>query len=202
MAGIDLTQKLYRDCLSQIYAYLDTSTLRSLRTMSRQSSEVASEYLFHTIYIRPDRDNLDIVAQISQNAIFAGGVREIVWETARYVDPLIPLDRHIVAEKGGDDSQPHHGAAGKEKASHDIEWETLGSSEDFWGARRRERIYAACLETSAERMAKLVAALRKFTGLRHMTLCSWARRMRTLKTLWAAYVSSGPGDDGVFQVPD
>lgn len=78
MPPVDFTQALNIDALDVLYTYFDVSELHTLRLVNRQSREIASQYLLHTIVFRPQKQIFEKITNISKNQEFVKGVRELI----------------------------------------------------------------------------------------------------------------------------
>lgn len=170
MAAMTITDKVHYDALYDVCSFLDVPDLRNLRLVNRTFGRAASRHLFRTLVIRPRRQIIATIVKVSKNEVFASGVCEIIWETAERHDPLRPLEDFDSSESQG--------------------WLDRGLRASVAAATDLDEIPAVDRDvmSSREWLIELTAAFKEFTGLKTLTLCSWARRMSTLKALWEKYV--------------
>lgn len=167
MVGTDFTTKLNKDVLHTLYTHFEVPELRSLRLVNARSRDIASEYLFRTLVIRPRKSILANIINISQHATFAKSVRTLTWETGHYFDPLSDFE-----DAGSKDERGRRA----EMCQGDDRMQKMKDEAGRWVEEEKEAL-------SEESLADLAAALAKFTGLKALEVSSWARRFETLRAL-------------------
>lgn len=157
MAGTDFTDILDEDILHIIYGqHMNVPDLQALRLLSRRSNTVASAYLFRTIIMRLQPGTLLTITRIAENEIFARGVRELVWETAHYIDTLSPRYKDLNPAFLDDHIESGH----------------LAARPSWTMAPVAERLQREEDVSRSDLVDTLQAFLAKFTGLRRVELCS------------------------------
>lgn len=171
-SGTDFTSVLDEDVLHDVYGRLDVQDLQALRLVNRQSNAVASCYLFHTIVVRPRRSTLAKITSISENELFAKGVREVVWETGHYLDTLDL--KGLVSNRG---------------ELHDLSEDWVGVRPGTLMDNTAQRLLEEEADARPELLDKLAAAFGKFNGLRKAAIYSWARSYEGLNRAWVRHKS-------------
>ena len=167
MTGVDFTTKLNKDVLHTVYTDFQVPELRSLRLLNASSRDIASNYLFRTLVIRPRKSILANVINISQHTIFAKSVRTLIWEAGHYFDPLSDFE-----DSGSWDERGRRA----DMCQGDDRMQKMRDEAERWAEEEKEAL-------SEESLADLAAALARFTGLKTLELCSWARRFEMLRAL-------------------
>lgn len=90
------------DILEVICSYLDTTSIKSLRLVRRNDSEVATPYLFRTLVLGLREHRIARLVGVAENQKFAKSVRNILWDTAHYYDEEPPFDEKLFVRGSGE----------------------------------------------------------------------------------------------------
>lgn len=74
----------HQDILDITCSYLDTSSIKALRLVRHDISDIATPFLFHTLHLGLRHDRLERLRYLSRHEKFSTGVCEVVWDTSFY----------------------------------------------------------------------------------------------------------------------